>query len=830
MRIVHIIISLLITSSFIVGQSFETLISDAKICSDKRIEQINCLKTILNNKSIPLDTIALIHYSISFRYRAIKKYEESIEYGLKADHCYRYADPCISTAQKNLRILARNYIDLNQLDSAMIYLEKIDYNMPPSSDSWAYMEAAGIYSELLLDYELYHLAYELLRPLYLSQHYYRLDKKEKLNFLYNMMKLFRSSSHDVTIGNVENLLDQVKSLTLHSEAEKSEYMKIVLEYGQYLINNKRDKDALKVWQELLEEYGSVNCDECRNTLSNVLTNLAFVTDRLKMYSEMKDYAVASSSYADSDNVQNNYASKLNYAMSLKHDGNYEDAIKAIEEVFLILNTKRYSQKINPSFLFELFNLYLDLTLIELHFNNEYESQKAFQFMIKIANTYIDSRFFEKSKLPLKSKLFNKTASLLDSLHVRNLNSEFVILSELLTSSVLLDNISLDKIYPESIAQSISELESEFSSSNYSLSELAQKQRIALSQLINEDLYKRSEQNAFLIQNEIEEDVEIWMFRYTKDFLYLVSLTQDSIMQKKLGEADYLRRMIDSVIASIKSGKKVNAEFPSLNLANSNIQNLVVIPDGNINSLPLDYILDSDINVSMSPSISVFRMLKSRDNTFSEVWLESPIVESGNYVNKAFNPNYVKESNMIGDYDKMGNVIYHFSGHGYSALGNNDYSYLEKKSGRLTRDQVASLDLSSPLVVLSACETGIGDVIPGEGVMSLSRAFLQAGASSVVQTLWKVDAQSTDQIISYFYEYLLQGQRKSEALWNAKQKFLKTCPDRMKDPYYWAGIVIIGNDDPLIFKPKNNHLIWVVSFTGLVLLLLTPRIKRFYAAA
>ena len=101
-----------------------------------------------------------------------------------------------------------------------------------------------------------------------------------------------------------------------------------------------------------------------------------------------------------------------------------------------------------------------------------------------------------------------------------------------------------------------------------------------------------------------------------------------------------------------------------------------------------------------------------------------------------------------------------------------------------------------MVVLSACETELGDYIPGEGLNSLSRSFSYAGAKSILSSLWQVNEQSTLSILSNFYTNLKQGQSKSQALRNAKLSYINTAPDHKRHPYYWAGLILIGDDSPI----------------------------------
>lgn len=119
-----------------------------------------------------------------------------------------------------------------------------------------------------------------------------------------------------------------------------------------------------------------------------------------------------------------------------------------------------------------------------------------------------------------------------------------------------------------------------------------------------------------------------------------------------------------------------------------------------------------------------------------------------------------------------------------------------EDGYLHTYEIFGLDLDANLAILSACETGSGAYSSGEGVISMAHAFTHAGCPSVLMSLWKIDEKSSAGILKYFYKYLLRGQSKSEALRMAKLDFLATAPVEMRDPYYWAGLVIMGDDSPL----------------------------------
>jgi CHAT domain-containing protein len=102
----------------------------------------------------------------------------------------------------------------------------------------------------------------------------------------------------------------------------------------------------------------------------------------------------------------------------------------------------------------------------------------------------------------------------------------------------------------------------------------------------------------------------------------------------------------------------------------------------------------------------------------------------------------------------------------------------------------NLDLThTHLVVLSACETGLGKLENGEGVYGLQRSFLQAGARNILISLWKVDDQFTQELMVKFYQYLFQGKVEREALRLAQIDLMKTNPN----PVGWGSFIVVGLD-------------------------------------
>jgi CHAT domain-containing protein/Tfp pilus assembly protein PilF len=133
--------------------------------------------------------------------------------------------------------------------------------------------------------------------------------------------------------------------------------------------------------------------------------------------------------------------------------------------------------------------------------------------------------------------------------------------------------------------------------------------------------------------------------------------------------------------------------------------------------------------------------------------------------------------------------------GLALAGANNRRSATADDGILTAGEVAQLDLlGTQLVVLSACETGLGQLQTGEGVYGLRRALVLAGAQTQVASLWKVPDAATQELMVAYYERLLKGEGRAGALRAAQQAMMEN-PSR-RHPYYWAAFIPIGNWLPL----------------------------------
>ena len=143
---------------------------------------------------------------------------------------------------------------------------------------------------------------------------------------------------------------------------------------------------------------------------------------------------------------------------------------------------------------------------------------------------------------------------------------------------------------------------------------------------------------------------------------------------------------------------------------------------------------------------------------------------------------------------------------------------DAEDGVLHVYELYNLETSAELGVLSACNTGFGDVAQGEGVISLARAFKYAGCPSILTSLWQANDYVTERIMTTFFTKLKEGKTKAQAIQQAKLSYLQEASEAEAHPFYWASFVLIGENKPMGTHTFNWYwllLILMLVFGGFV---------------
>jgi len=271
--------------------------------------------------------------------------------------------------------------------------------------------------------------------------------------------------------------------------------------------------------------------------------------------------------------------------------------------------------------------------------------------------------------------------------------------------------------------------------------------------------------------------------------------------------------------------------------------LILVPDGELDLLPFGAVTDSGVplveshTIATSPSATVFSILENKRAVDADpplpylgvaAWTKEAKVEGpvfrlfsgfGEASLKPLPESKTEVETIASDLPKPSTLllggdatarrfknlplsrfnVLHLALHGYVNTDYPDQSALvfapEHKNlyeSMLQVRQIRNLHLDARLVTLSACDTGVGPV-GEEGVDNIVNAFIEAGADSVVSTLWELEDHTTEHLMAEFYARLGKGESKGEALRDAQRELIK---EGVK-PYYWASFELVGDPNGTI---------------------------------
>tara|TARA_R110002111_G_scaffold69471_4_gene112457 strand:- start:8616 stop:11267 length:2652 start_codon:yes stop_codon:yes gene_type:complete len=148
-----------------------------------------------------------------------------------------------------------------------------------------------------------------------------------------------------------------------------------------------------------------------------------------------------------------------------------------------------------------------------------------------------------------------------------------------------------------------------------------------------------------------------------------------------------------------------------------------------------------------------------------------------------------------------------------------------KNEKLLLNELYTIKNQAELVILSACNTAIGEIKEGEGAFSLARGFFYSGSNSVISSLWQVNDKSTSFIMQDFYKNIKNNNSKSNALRKAKINYLDSQSLTESSPYYWASFVLIGNADSIEFDNNFSSFYFIISIVFILIILFLFRKRK-----
>ncbi len=375
------------------------------------------------------------------------------------------------------------------------------------------------------------------------------------------------------------------------------------------------------------------------------------------------------------------------------------------------------------------------------------------------------------------------------------------------------------------------------------------------QLLNEKAYTSNLnyfKNDYILKYK-EADGNLYRILFYKQKIEVTNL--GTLETSKALVLEYVSMLKDRTVpvAQIKEKGALLYSFLFKNLSNKNIPKVYIIPDGVLNNLPFDLLVKKNdyliqtTEVSYAAAISLLKDPSEKNNKpFNKIALFAPSYgmykPDKNQLALRGEPHYLqgalKEVDLIASIFesklfkkeaatkasfinlKEDYSIIHLSMHSFLNDDDAELSSLvftdEVSDYKLYISELYGLHFNTDLVVLSACNTGIGNFKTGRGIISMQTAFTAAGVPSVLSSLWSAPDQATQKIMVSFYKNLKKGLPKSKVLQLAKLEYLNTTQEQsLKHPFYWAGFVLSGDTSPIRNSTPYGTKIWLVS--GVLLL-------------
>ena len=332
--------------------------------------------------------------------------------------------------------------------------------------------------------------------------------------------------------------------------------------------------------------------------------------------------------------------------------------------------------------------------------------------------------------------------------------------------------------------------------------------------------------------------------------YALRVTQAGLTIHTLPGRAQIEQMVGQFLSAVKNKRDAGAAGQDLfrrvlaPLVDAQTSSLIIAPDGPLHLLPFGALVEESgatlnqrITIAAVPSATIYFTLRTEPRVaspsrpflgvaYTQADPADPQVASntrgvfdsrggaGLEPLKFGKEEIVKAANMLGPGsvalfgEKASEAalkaqplrdfkVIHIAAHGVSSDAEPDRAALVLAAGSKAEDglwqarEIRRSRLNADVVVLSACETGTGRLAGQEGIMNLARAFLTAGAKSVVASLWAVDDRSTATLMENFYAHLAAGLQVREALRQAQLDFIRDYGERAQ-PYYWAGFEVIGD--------------------------------------
>ncbi|PKP12852.1 MAG: hypothetical protein CVU08_08320 [Bacteroidetes bacterium HGW-Bacteroidetes-3] len=595
---------------------------------------------------------------------------------------------------------------------------------------------------------------------------------------------------------------------------------------------KNDREVAKIYNQIAEAYSGKN--EINKALSFYQKALSTLVPN---YQPKTIYENPPSTYFYPENTLKEafdgraslFFEVNNYKEAIE---NYELAFKVEQELrtsFLTQNSKLAQQQENRNrsencidVCYELFLQTKDINWIEKAF--VFSEQSKSVVLLEAKENASEKSMLKNDPLYLKEKeLLFKNAQLHKNIVVEDLKDKEANVN-------LLADLTKER---NAIFNSLQLLKQQINSKYPQLK--TANESLAVSKNIKQNLLKNNE----LFMEFFDGNKNVYIFSISKNKpISLVKIAKDAVF---IGEISaFLNLFSDprgvALQNNVKNYTTLGYKLYKKLIGTQVNKNIIIVPDGLFSFLPFDALITekiaivnfeklpylikkSAISYAYSATILMNESEKTQNHKNNFIGF-FPIFEN-NHRNLAVLNHTLQEAKSIekevngavllksdaskNTFEKLASnySVIHLSTHATAG----DYftpPAIEFYDETLYLPEIYGYNLQTDLLVLSACETGLGTLRKGEGAMSLARGFSYAGVKNLIVSLWQVNDKSTEKIMSDFYKNYSRNNNKSASLHQSKLAYLndENIISSRKSPYYWASFVYIGEPEIIIDKSYN----------------------------
>jgi CHAT domain-containing protein len=673
-----------------------------------------------------------------------------------------------------------------------------------------------------------------------------------INFL--LMEDFKKSEENALLSNRLNKQKEVSISVRNTKTlgncfiHKNELGRALLEFEKGLnaakvVFGKNDREVAKIYNQIAEVYRLQNESEKALAFSqkSLITLLPNYTPKNIYENPLSTFLYPENTLKEAFDSRAKILTQIN---------KFQEAIENYELSFLVetelrnaylsQNSKLLQQQENRNRsekCIELCQILFEQTGVLSWVEKAFQFAEQTKSLVLLENKELtlatsaiknDSLFIKEKELEFNKAQLNKSITLEQ---LKNENADIVLLSELtkkredVFNELQLLNQEINKKYPSL------KLENKSITVKKIKEKLLKKEELLIE-------YFDGVNNIYMFSISKEKPIHLKTVKKTIELQGQISSFLNLFSNKRGTEIQ--NNVTNYVSLGYELFKKIGPEVLS--------KNIIIIPDGLFAFLPFDalitkktestnfeklpYLINkTTISYGYSASILVsdskiitqksdkfigfFPVFKNNHRNLSELnYTEQEARSIENEIEGEF---FLFEKAKKNAFEKIKDeyTIIHLSTH---ATAGDNYmpAAIEFYDETLYLPEIYGYNLNSDLLILSACETGVGALKKGEGAMSLARGFSYAGVKNLIVSLWKVNDKSTENLITGFYKKYRKSGNKSRALRQSKLAYLnnESISSVKKSPYYWASFIYIGDTDS---KEKSNYyLSWFMLF-GIIIM-------------